>query len=396
MDRRLLVLALGMFAIGTDSFVIAGILPEVSKSLGVSIAVAGQMVTVYALSFAILSPVIAATAAHWPRKRLLLAGLVVFNLGNLVTAVAPNIELVLASRFLAGLGAAMFSPTATATGASLVPPEKRGRALAIVIAGLSGATALGSPLGTFIGGLGGWRATMWFVTGVGVIAALGVFALLPAVPALPAVSLRARLAPLKDSRVALTLLTTLVAYSGFFAVYTYLGVAFDRATAGNPEVLAGLLLLWGIAATVGNLAAGHFTDRFGNRLIINGALTIAVINFVLMPWTSAQLWSAAAALVVWGMCGWGMLVPQQHRLISLAPASASLLLGLNSASLYVGVSVAGVVGAAGISVLDRYQLGFIGALFVTAALVIAHAAYRRISAASPAVGTQSSVVVQRS
>lgn len=374
MDRRLLVLAVGMFAIGTDSFVIAGILPEVTQSLGVSIAVAGQMVTVYALSFAVLSPVIAAAAAHWPRKRLLLAGLAVFVIGNLVTAIAPTIEWVLASRFVAGLGAAMFSPTATATAASLVPAEKRARALAIVVAGLSGATALGSPLGTFIGGLGDWRATMWFVTVVGAVATIGVYVLLPAVPPLPAVSLRARLGPLKDIRVALTLLTTLVAYSGFFAVYTYLGVTFDRATGGRPEVLAALLLLWGIAATAGNLAAGYFTDRFGNRMIVNGSLAIAVANFALMPWSSADLWSSALALVVWGICGWGLLVPQQHRLISLSPASASLLLGLNSAALYVGVSAAGLIGAAGITVLERHQLGLIGGLFVGVAFVTAQVA----------------------
>lgn len=381
MDRRLLVLALGMFAIGTDSFVIAGILPQVSQSLDVSLAVAGQMVTVYALSFAVLSPVIAAAAAHWPRKNLLLAGLAVFVAGNLITAIAPNIELVLASRFVAGLGAAMFSPTATATGASLVPPEKRARALAIVIAGLSGATALGSPLGTFIGSVD-WRATMWFVTVVGTAAFVGVYFLLPAVAALPAVTLRARLAPLKDMRVALTLLTTLVAYSGFFSVYTYLGVAFDRATSGEPEILAALLFLWGVAATAGNLAAGYFTDRFGNRVIINVALAVAAVNFVLMPWSSAHFWSSVLALIVWGTCGWGLLVPQQDRLIGMAPASASLLLGLNSASLYVGVSAAGVIGAAGITMFDRYQLGFIGAIFVGFALLIAQTADRRIQKAS--------------
>ncbi|MDK1388530.1 MFS transporter [Sinorhizobium sp. 8-89] len=379
MDRRLVVLATGMFAIGTDSFVIAGILPEVSESLGVSIAVAGQMVTVYALSFALLSPVIAAAAAHWPRKRLLLAGMAVFVLGNLITAIAPSIGWVLASRFIAGLGAAMFSPTATATGASLVAPERRASALAIVIAGLSAATALGSPIGTFIGGLGDWRTTMWFVTAVGLIAGAGVYMFLPTIPPLPAVSLRERLVPLRDSRIALTLMTTLVAYSGFFAVYTYVGVTFDRATGGQPDVLAALLLLWGIAATAGNFAAGYITDRFGSRLAINGSLAAAAINFALLPWTTAHLWSSALALVVWGVCGWGLLVPQQHRLISLAPGSASLLLGLNSAALYVGVSASGVIGAAGITLLDRYQLGLIGAAFIALALVIAQITYRQIS-----------------
>jgi predicted MFS family arabinose efflux permease len=377
-DRRLIVLAAGMFAIGTDSFVVAGILPQVSQSLGVSIGVAGQMVTLYALSYALLSPVIAATAAHWPRKRLLLTGLAVFVVGNLITAVAPTIEWVLASRLIAGLGAAMFSPTATATGASLVPPEKRAQALAIVIAGLTSATALGSPMGTFIGGLGNWRATMWFVTIVGLVASVAVYVLLPNIPALPAVSLRQRLAPLKDSRVVLTLLTTLTAYSGMFAVYTYIGVSLDRATGGKPDVLAGLLLMWGLAAMVGNLAAGKLTDRFGSRTIIYGAIALSAIDFVLMPFATAHYWSAAVAMVVWGVAGWGLLVPQQHRLISMSPGSAPLLLGLNSAALYVGVSAAGIVGAASITLLDRHQIAFVGAALLALAFIIARQADRLI------------------
>ena len=378
MDRRLLVLAAGMFAIGTDSFVVAGILPQVSKSLDVPIGVAGQMVTLYALSYALLSPVIAATAAHWPRKRLLLAGLAVFVLGNLITALAPSIEWVLASRLIAGLGAAMFSPTATAAGASLVPPEKRANALAIVIAGLTSATSLGSPIGTFIGGLGDWRYTMWFVTAVGLVAFGAVYAMLPQIAALPAVTLRQRLAPLKDSRVVLTLLTTLAAYSGFFAVYTYVGVTFDRATGGKSELLAALLLLWGLAATVGNLAAGKLTDRFGSRTIIFAAIALGAIDFALLPWSTAHLWSAILAIVVWGLCGWGLLVPQQHRLISLAPASAPLLLGLNSAALYIGVSAAGVVGAASIALLDRHQIGLVGAVMLAVAFIIAQQADKLI------------------
>jgi predicted MFS family arabinose efflux permease len=378
MDRRLIVLAAGMFAVGTDSFVVAGILPQVAASLGVSIPLAGQMVTLYALSYALLSPTVAALAAHWPRKRLLLSGLGVFVLGNAMTAVAPSIGLVLVSRVIAGLGAAMYSPTATATAASLVPPERRASALAIVVAGLSSATALGAPLGTLIAGLDDWRATMWFVSAVGAAAAVGVWALLPEIPPLPAATLRQRLAPLKDGRIALTLLTTLLAYTGAFSVYTYIGVIFDRVTGGNAQVLAGLLFVWGIAATFGNLAAGRLTDRFGNRRIIFGALLVAAINFALTPWTSAHLWSTVLAIVIWAVCGWGLLVPQQHRLIGLAPAAAPLLMGLNSAALYVGVSSAGVLGAAGIALFDRHYVGLLAAAFVALSFGIAALADYRI------------------
>jgi predicted MFS family arabinose efflux permease len=379
MDKRLFVLASGMFAIGTDSFVVAGVLSPVSASLGVPVALAGQMVTLSALSFALLSPVIAAAAAHWPRKRLLLTGLVTFVLANVVTALAPSIGVVLASRLLAGLGAAMFSPTATATGASLVPPEQRGRALAIVIAGMSSATALGAPLGTFIGGWLGWRATMWFVAAIATLAAMGVARLLRDVPMPPRLSLAHRLAPLGDVRVLLTLATTWLAFAGLFLVYTYIGLSFDRATGGDARVLAGLLLLWGVAATVGNLAAGRLTDRFGSRRIINAAIAIVAFDFALLPWTSATLATAVPALVVWGVCGWGLLVPQQHRLISVTPAAAPVLLGLNSAAISIGVSMSGVLGGAAITWFDHHTLGLVGAAFITVALLVAEWAHRSIA-----------------
>lgn len=378
MDRRLIALAAGMFAVGTDSFVVAGILPQVARALEVPVAVAGQMVTVYALSYALLSPLIAALAAHWPRKRLLLAGLGVFVAGNAITALAPSLGWVLGSRFIAGLGAAMYSPTATATGAALAAPERRAQALAVVIAGLSSATALGSPLGTFIGSLGNWRDTLWFVCAVGVLAALAVSWLLPPITALPSATLRQRLAPLGDRRVAFTLLTTLSAYAGMFAVYTYMGVSFDRATGGRPQVLAGLMLLWGVAATVGNLAAGRLTDRFGSRVIINAAIAVLVLNFLALPWTSASLPGAVLALVVWAACGWGLVVPQQARLIQIAPAAAPLLMGLNSAALYVGVAAAGVLGAAGIAMFDRHALGLLAAVPIALAFGFAQLASQRI------------------
>jgi predicted MFS family arabinose efflux permease len=230
-----------------------------------------------------------------------------------------------------------------------------------------------------LGGLGDWRITMWFVAALGAAAGTGVWILLPKVPSAPVVGLRERLAPLTDGRVALTLLTTFAAYCGVFVVYTYIGVAFDRATGDNGTVLAGMLFLWGVAATIGNLTAGRLTDRFGSTRVINSAILIAAIDFVLMPWTSAYLPTAIVAIVIWGLCGWGLLVPQQHRLIGIAPKMAPLLMGLNSAALYFGVSASGLIGAAGITYADKHNLGLIGAAFITIAFVAAQLAHWRIS-----------------
>src|ERR1700761_5145185 len=178
MDRRLLVLALGMFALGTDSFVVAGALPEISRTFHVTIGAAGQLTTAYAITYAFMAPLIAAIAAHVPRKRMLLTALSVFGIANLIKAASPNFATAIASRILAGVGAAMFAPTATGAAARFVPAERRGHALSVVIAGLTFATALGSPIGAMIGGLGDWRWTMTFVSSLAVLSGVGVWQLL--------------------------------------------------------------------------------------------------------------------------------------------------------------------------------------------------------------------------
>ncbi|AJT68872.1 hypothetical protein T261_7274 [Streptomyces lydicus] len=376
MYRSLVVLAAGMFAIGTDSFVIAGILPDAADSLGVPIGTAGWLLTAYALTYAVLGPVMAALTARWPRRMLFLAGFAIFTAGNLVTAFVPVFGVALASRALAGLGGAMVTPAAVAAAAALAPPERRGRAIATVMTGLSAATALGAPIGTAIGSLtGNWRATMLFVSALGVLAAVGIALLLPAIPTPPAVPLRTRVAPLADLRIGLVLLTTLLAYTGLYTVYSFIGESLDRATGGSGAILAALLFVWGLAATVGTLASGGLIDRFGGRLIINTSITVAAIDFALLPWTSAHLPSTVAALLVWGVCGWGLLAPQTHRLITAMPTAAPLLTGLASAMVYIGVSAAPLVGQVGMAWFGAHWLGAVGSVFIALAIVAAEAAH---------------------
>ncbi|MDN5005640.1 MFS transporter [Bradyrhizobium sp. GCM10027634] len=382
MDRRLLVLAIGMFALGTDSYVVAGVLPEITRAFDVSIGAAGQMTTVYSVAFALLSPIIAAIAAAIPRKRLLLSGVAIFVLANLATAMAPSFGIALLARAFAGLGAAMFSPTATGSAAMLVPAERRGFALSVVVAGLTLSTALGSPTGAVIGGLGDWRWTMAFVAALGTVAGLGVWVFLTDVPLPPAVSLSKRLAPLADVRVGLTLATTFLGLTGIFTVYTYFAVAFDQAIDGSAVVLGALLVLWGAAGTFANLGSGRLIDRIGSRKVILTMLTVLAIDSALMPWTSRELWTAVPAIAIWGAAGWGLLVPQQHRLVGLAPSIAPVLLGLNTAGSFFGISAAGVVGAVGIQVLGAHNLGIIGAGLAVIALIVAEFATTRIATAN--------------
>lgn len=365
-----------MFAMGTDNFVVAGILPGVAESLGTTVSLAGQMVTVYALSYAVMAPVMAAVAGGWPRKFLLVSALGIFVAGNVISALASDLNTVLFSRALAGLGAAMFAPTALGVAALLADPKKRGAALSTVTAGLAGATALGAPIGTFIGSFGSWRTTLWFVALLGLLAMIGVWTMLRSVPQPARITLRERLAPVRDMRIALTLLTSLFAFGGFLMVYTYAGLLLFRVTDGNERILAGMLLVWGIAASAGNIISGRLVDRFDSRRIINLGLGLAIINFCALPWTSAHMASAAVALTIWGLIGWGLIVPQQHRLVKIAPQEAPLLLALNNTAIYGGLACAGVLGGLVLLFIEPRYLSIVAAGLIAIALVLAEAAHR--------------------
>jgi predicted MFS family arabinose efflux permease len=388
MDRRLLVLALGMFALGTDSFVMAGVLPEIAHAFQTPIGAAGQMTTVYAITYALMAPTIAAVAAHIPRKTLLLSSLATFVVANLATAFAPTFGLALATRVLAGLGAAMFAPTATGAAATMVPPEKRGFALAVVITGLTASTALGTPIGALIGGLGDWRWTMVFVSALAAASGLGVWALLSHIPLPPKISLAERVAPVRDPRVALTLLTTLVYQTGHFISYTYFTVVFDRVLNHNALIVSALLVLWGSSGMVTNLVAGRLADSIGNRRVIVVMLTVLALVMASLPFASGNLWATFAAVAIWGGVAWGALAPQQHRLVTLAAHSAPVVLGLNTSCTYLGVTAAGVIGALAMPVVGSHDLGYVGAAIVVVGLAIAEAASLAINGSNRVAGAK--------
>jgi predicted MFS family arabinose efflux permease len=391
-DRRLLVLAMGMFALGTDSFVVAGVLPQIAHAFDVPVGAAGQMTTVYALTYALMAPTVAAIAANVPRKTLLLSSLATFVIANLATALAPSFGFALVTRVLAGLGASMFAPTATGAAATMVPPEKRGFALSVVITGLAASTALGTPIGAMIGGLGDWRWTMVFVSALAAASGLGVWALLSHIPLPPKISLAQRLAPVRDARVALTLLTGLLYQTGHFISYTYFTVVFDRVLNHNAVLVGALLVLWGLGRMAANLVTGRLSDSIGDRKVIVAMLVMLALVMAALPSAGANLWTTVGAVTVWGAVAWGSLAPQQHRLVAVAPQSAPVVLGLNTSGTYLGMTAAGVIGALGIPAVGAHQLGYIGAGFVVVALGVAEWATLKINNADRARNDKGLVV----
>ena len=365
MNYRLFILALGTFAIGTEGFMIAGVLPMLAQDLHVSLPAAGQLVTVFSIVYAIGSPLLAIAAGRVERRTMFLGSLLLFALANALCGIATHYGLLLSGRVLAAIGAALFVPAASAAAAGLAAPEHRGKALAIVIGGQTVALAAGVPLGTWIAHAFHWRTTFWMVGVLALIAAALVRWRFPAMAAAAPVRLRDRLAPLGRPVIWTALLTTVCWGTGAFAVYTYIADVFGRLGA-TPRMISLVLLIWGVSSLAGSTLGGFAADRFGSSRTI--PLTLAVLLAALASLSvlaagqpSQQAVTAGiAAMVAWGVSAWSFNPAQQHRLIGLSGPSAGLVLSLNPSAIYLGSALGAAVGGLAVSYGYVAELGYIG------------------------------------
>jgi predicted MFS family arabinose efflux permease len=366
------LLALGTFAIGTDSFVLAGILPQLSAGLGISEGAAGQVVTVFAITYAVAAPFLSVFTQRVPRKTLIAIGLGVFVVANVAGAFAPTLGVLLVTRIVCALGAASFTPTANAVSAALAGPARRGRALSITFGGIALGTVFGVPVGTAIGQALGWSASLVFVAAVGLVALVALLLVLPHVNGEPAVPLGQRFAVMGEWRVILVVLVTAVATGSGILVYTYIAPLLASLTGISGGALAVGLLIWGIGGAIGAFGSGPVIERIGAGY--TSALGILVLAAALVAIAFAP--SAPVVLVAMlfgGIGSWSFVAPGNHMLTGLRPALASVVISFNSTGTYVGQALGAGIGG----ILIGSALGAqptilisVGGLLVAAALAL--------------------------
>ncbi len=353
---------------GTDGFVIAGLLPQIAADLGVGVAAAGQLVTGFALAFAVSAPILGAVTSAMDRRGALLLALAIFVVGNAATALGPTYGTVMAARIVTAAGAGLIGAAAFSAAAEIASPERRGRALAFVMGGLTLAIAFGLPAGTLIGGAD-WRLTLWAVAALGVVAAAGVAVALPPI-SLPSDGLRARLAPLREPWAFGMLAVTVLALAGTHLLYTYIGPALKGATGGSATRLTVVLLAWGVGNMAGNAMAGRLADRHPPRTVVSAGLGAAAVLLAVSPLIITDLAAATVWAVLWGVCVSPPIVPQQSRLVERAPAASAVLLGLNNSAIYVGVAVGGGLGGLAQGGLAPARLGLAAAAISMVGLLV--------------------------
>jgi predicted MFS family arabinose efflux permease len=389
---RLYWLALGTFAIGTEGFMIAPLLPDLSRDLSVSIASAGQLVTVFALTYALSSPLLTAITGDIDRRRLLIASMLAFAAANFVAWSAHTYTGLLVARVLLAVAAGLYVPNANALGSAMVDVSRRGTALSIVTGGSSVAVALGVPLGALIGDRFGWRVNFAAVGALALIATAGLLAGLPRDIAgrLPVASLRERRDVVRQPALLMALLSTMLWATGAFTVYTYLASFLERAAGLTGSFVSIVLFTWGVAAVIGLRLGGRLTDRFGYFSVIAASLSALVLAFLILSTSAVILPPPTArapillAIVLWGVSAWSFWPAQQARLISIAGVKvAPVALSLNASFQFLGFSSGAALGSLTLTNASPLALGWVGAVCVAAALSLAAVTRHRARCPSP-------------
>ncbi len=354
---------------GTDSFVLAGILPQISGGLGQTVSATGQAITVFSLTYGVTAPFLAAFTGKLPRKPLMAFALAVFVAANLASAAAPTLALLLVARVAAGLGAALYTPNASAAAATLAGPAHRGRALAAILGGLTVGTVLGVPVGTWIGQSLSWQASLIFVACVGAVALVGLLTVLPALPLPPAVPLRARFAVLAHARVVAIVGFMLLESAAAIMVYTYIADVLGDTVHAHGTTLTLLLLIWGLGGAVGAFGSGRLTDRWGadrTLTVGTGLLIVTLAAFAV----SSSLPLAFVVMALNGAAGWAVSTPNNHRLTELVPHLPSVVISFNSSGIYLGQAIGAGLGGVLLGAISATRLCYVGAGIAVVAAVL--------------------------
>lgn len=385
MPPAVYIVGLGIFTQGTSEFMLSGLLPGMADDLGVSIPDAGLLISAFAIGMVVGAPLVAGLARTWPRRQALVAFILVFAAAHVAGAVVTSFPVLFATRVVAALANAGFLAVALTAAATLVAPDRKGRAVAVLLSGATLATVAGVPAGSLLGTLLGWRATFWAVALLCLPAALGVLRGIPGGPAQePAAgrpALRSELAQLLRPRLAVVMLLGALVNAATFASFTFLAPVVTRTARLDELWVSGALMVFGVGSFAGVTVAGRLSDRYpGTVVAVGGPLLLAGwLALAAVAGTPALL---LGLLLVQGALSFGLGSTLISRVLHLSSRAPTMGGSYATAALNVGAAVGPAVAAAALGTRAG-EVGpmWVSALLVAVALLVALPARRALAAA---------------
>lgn len=338
---RLWPFVVGSVALGLDAYVVAGLLPAIASSLDAREATVGLGVAAFTGSYAVAGPLLAGRAGQRSRQSLIVS-LLVFTVANLVTALSPTVSVFLGARVVAGAAAGVYSPLSSAVAAEAAGKGRRGRALALVLAGLAIGTVFGVPVGLALAQRWGWRAAIVLIVVVGGASLAGIALRSEELPAIPASGAGDRLRSIARPKNLLTVTVTLLTGVASLGLYTYMTVILSAGPLAAHQMLA--IWVWGIGGAVGALGIGRLVDRL-NPLRLSVIILVGLVCALLGMAQGRTVWIVLTSLFIWGMCGWASLTPQQHVLLQTNPADGATAVAANASANYLGSALGATLGS---------------------------------------------------
>ncbi|MEV8048006.1 Cmx/CmrA family chloramphenicol efflux MFS transporter [Streptomyces griseoluteus] len=370
MPLPLYLLALAVFAMGTSEFMLAGLLPDIASELDVSVGTAGVLTSAFAIGMVVGAPLVAALARNWPRRSTLAGFILAFAAAHIVSALTTSFSVLFATRVVASLANAGFLAVALTTAATLVSPDKKGRALAVLLSGTTVATIGGVPAGAVLGTLLGWRATFWAVAALCLPAALGVLKGIPTgrgqAEATGGPALRAELAQLTRPRLLLVMLLGALVNAATFASFTFLAPVVTD-TAGLDELwISVALVLFGAGSSVGVAVAGRLSDqRPGLVIAVGGPLLL--LGWPALAMLVHQPVALFALVFVQGALSFALGTTLITRVLYEAAGAPAMAGSYATAALNIGAAAGPLIAATTLST----AVGTLGPLWASGLLVAA-------------------------
>lgn len=365
------MLALITFMVSTSEYVIAGILDKVAASNNVSVSVAGQLITVFALANAFGSPLVVMATTKMNQRKLLMLSLVLMVLGSLMTITLPGFGFLIVSRIVLALGSGVFAIAAKTAAAKLAPPEKQAGAIGTVILGFSAAIIIGVPLGRVIATAYDWKIIF---VGIGVLSLLAIFVITRTIPATnnkEVVPLSKQLSFLKNPKILMGLSVTFFWQLGYGVMYSYIAPFLLTVTAMSGREVSGALFAFGIATLIGSKFGGFMTDRIGNPRTLVGGLVVHVIALVLLSTIANSTFVVIPLLMLWSFSAWSSGPGLQYNLVWLAPEASGIMLSLYGSFIQLGIAAAAGIGGIAVKSTSILAVSWIGATSVAIAAIIA-------------------------
>jgi len=365
---KVYILAIVSFLVGTSQYIISGILDNISESLGITLAAAGQLITIFSLVYAIFTPVLMAITSRMDKRKLMIYSLGLFVIGNILAFILPGYGFFIVSRIIMAFGAGMVVVTALTIAEKIAPKGKKASAIATVIMGLTASLIIGVPLGRMTSEVLGWKAVFGGIALLGLVAMVIISLTIPKIQVEKLTPLNQQLALLKKPKVVLGLAITFFWLGGYSIVYTYLSPYLLNISGVSDKLLSGVLLIFGIASLVGSKFGGFSTDRWGVRFTLIGGMILHITMLVLLSIVTHSYVGVLVILILWSFAAWSTGPTQQYHLATIEPESSSVLLGLNQSMMQLAMAAGAGIGGIFVERISLTSITWLAALGVTIAI----------------------------